>query len=245
MKKISGIILILALTGITCLTIFTLTHKNIRSEEKKTSSKTIEKISTNITKNEMSEIYNVELNNKRRKLKTTYQVTFRDNMASMKLIIYLDGYKILEKDIAANIPANSMETLINNETVANYIQLSESSIEIISSDSEYLLLSIYSNLDNLKEEYYVWNNDGELLIKDLLAYDESKVYTSSEALNFFYDSSRQQLAKVEDNKIYALEEKEEDGLILEEMVYEIKENEVSKEQINIYQNIEIIKNNVN
>ena len=41
--------------------------------------------------------------------------------------------------------------------------------------------------------------------------------------------------KVEDNHIYALEEKEEDNLILEEYIYTIKRDKAEKELINTYE----------
>ena len=96
---------------------------------------------------------------------------------------------------------------------------------------------MYSDIENSKEEYYVWNVNRDSILKNIIVYDESRNYTSTieEPLNMFYDSERQILAKVEDNRIYALEEKEEDNLILEEYIYTIKSDKAQKELVNTYE----------
>ena len=242
MKKASLVILIIFTLGIMTLTIYTLTHQEIKGSQEIRKTKSIEKASSNMTTNELNEIYNIELNGKRHRLKCNYYVTFEDNIATVDLTLYLDGFEILNKELAQNVEAEQIEEIFDSEGEMDYLRIKEENITILKTDEDYLLLNIYSNIDSVKEEYFVWNTNKEPILENILVYDEAINYasTSDEELNIFYDENRQVLAKIEDNEIYALEQKEnEDNLIIEEYLYTIKNNKVDKEKINTYENIEI------
>ena len=240
MKKISLIILLLAITAITTLTVYTLTHQNIEGTEGMVRVKSIEKATSNLTSNELNEIYNLQINGKRHKLKSNYYVTFEDGYANITLTLYLDGFEILNMVVEDKIKAKNIEDIFIEEN--SFPVIEESDIKIINTDQDYLLINIYSDVENIKEEYYVWNVDRETLLENIIVYDESISYTSTteEPLNMFYDSERQVLAKVEDNEIYALEQEQVgEIMILQEYKYTFKNNEVNKELINTYENVTI------
>ena len=107
---------------------------------------------------------------------------------------------------------------------------------------------MYSDIENSKEEYYVWNVNRDSILKNIIVYDESRNYTSTteEPLNMFYDSERQILAKVEDNEIYVLEQEQlEEIIVLQEYKYIIENNKANKELIHTYENINIKQENKN
>lgn len=238
MKKISLAILIIGVISITTLTIYTLTHKQIEDSEKVIKIKSIEKASSNMTEHELSEIYNVELNGKRHRLKSNYRLNFLEDKTELNLTLYLDGFEILQMVVDDDIKAKTIDEVFN-ENENSFPKIEEDSIKIIKEDQDYLLVSIESNT---KEEYFVWNSKGDNLIKNLLVYDESINYisTTEEPLAIFYDEEKQIMAKIEDNEIYALEAKEEkENIIIEEYKYQIKKNKVKKELINTYENITI------
>ena len=60
MKKTCLIILVIALIGITTITIYTLANQEIKGTQEIKKTKSIEKASSNLTENELNEIYNVE-----------------------------------------------------------------------------------------------------------------------------------------------------------------------------------------
>ncbi len=236
MKKISLFVLIIILFGIATLTTYTLMHQDIKEEETIRKVKSIEKATSNMTSNELSEIYNIELDGKRHKLKCVYHVKFAKNEASINLILYLDGFEILNEEIENDFKAKSIEEIFSNDT-NNELTIEESNIKIINSDKDYLLVEVYSNIDSLKGEYFVWNSKRDTILEHVLVYDEALEYSNitEEELNIFYADDKQVLAKIEDNSIYTLEEKEEENLILEEYIYTIKDDKAEKELINTYE----------
>ena len=236
MKKISLFVLIIILFGIATLTTYTLMHQDIKEEETIRKVKSIEKATSNMTSNELSEIYNIELDGKRHKLKWDYHVKFAKNEASINLILYLDGFEILNEEIENDFKAKSIEEIFSNDT-NNELTIEESNIKIINSDKDYLLVEVYSNIDSLKGEYFVWNSKRDTILEHVLVYDEALEYSNitEEELNIFYADDKQVLAKIEDNSIYTLEEKEEENLILEEYIYTIKDDKAEKELINTYE----------
>lgn len=236
MKKVSLFVLIIILFGIVALTTYTLMHQDIKGEETIRKVKSIEKATSNMTSNELSEIYNVELDGKRHKLKCVYHVSFSKNEASINLVLYLDGFEILNEEIEDNFKAKSIEEIFNNDT-NNELTIEESNIKIINSDKDYLLVEVLSNIDSLKGEYFVWNAKRENILEHILVYDETLEYSNitDEEFNIFYADDKQVLAKIDDNSIYALEEKEGENLILEEYIYTIKDNKAKKELINTYE----------
>ena len=237
MKKISLLfILIIVLVGITTLTTYTLMHQDIKGEETIKKIKSIEKATSNMTSNELSEIYNIELDGKRHKLKCVYRVNFEKKEASINLVLYLDGFEILNKEIEDNFKAEKIEEIFNDES-DNELLIKESNLKIINSDKDYLLVEVFSNIDSLKGEYFIWNANRKAILENVLVYDEALEYSNitDEDFDIFYADDKQVLAKIEDNHIYALEEKEEDNLILEEYIYTIKNDKAQKELINTYE----------
>lgn len=241
MKKIWIVILLLVLAGITTLTVYTLTHMDILGSERVIKVKSIEKASTNMTRNELSEIFNIQLNGKRHKLKFNYYVDFEDT-TNINLVVYLDGDVLLEKELITNLKEKEIAEVFNNETV-DELRIKESNLKIMKSeDQDFILVDIYTNLERLKEEYYIWNDEGEILLEGLLAFDNSLDFTYEEDTNIFYDDEQQLLAKIEDNTIYSLELKEqEDMYIFEEYEYKIENDKITKELINTYENIKVKK----
>lgn len=241
MKKIWIVILLLVLAGITTLTVYTLTHMDILGSERVIKVKSIEKASTNMTRNELSEIFNIQLNGKRHKLKFNYYVDFEDT-TNINLVVYLDGDVLLEKELITNLKEKDIAEVFNNETV-DELRIKESNLKIMKSeDQDFILVDIYTNLERLKEEYYIWNDEGEILLEGLLAFDNSLDFTYEEDTNIFYDDEQELLAKIEDNTIYSLELKEqEDMYIFEEYEYKIENDKITKELINTYENIKVKK----
>ena len=241
MKKIWIAILLLVLAGITTLTVYTLTHMDILGSERVIKVKSIEKASTNMTRNELSEIFNIQLNEKRHKLKFNYYVDFEDT-TNINLVVYLDGDVLLEKELITNLKEKEIAEVFNNETV-DELRIKESNLKIMKSeDQDFILVDIYTNLERLKEEYYIWNDEGEILLEGLLAFDNSLDFTYEEDTNIFYDDEQELLAKIEDNTIYSLELKEqEDMYIFEEYEYKIENDKITKELINTYENIKVKK----
>ena len=241
MKKIWIVILLLVLAGITTLTVYTLTHMDILGSERVIKVKSIEKASTNMTRNELSEIFNIQLNGKRHKLKFNYYVDFEDT-TNINLVVYLDGDVLLEKELITNLKEKEIAEVFNNETV-DELRIKESNLKIMKSeDQDFILVDIYTNLERLKEEYYIWNDEGEILLEGLLAFDNSLDFTYEEDTKIFYDDEQELLAKIEDNTIYSLELKEqEDMYIFEEYEYKIENDKITKELINTYENIKVKK----
>ena len=241
MKKIWIAILLLVLAGITTLTVYTLTHMDILGSERVIKVKSIEKASTNMTRNELSEIFNIQLNEKRHKLKFNYYVDFEDT-TNINLVVYLDGDVLLEKELITDLKEKEIAEVFNNETV-DELRIKESNLKIMKSeDQDFILVDIYTNLDHLKEEYYIWSDEGKVLLEDLLVFDNSLDFTYKEDRNIFYDDEQELLAKIEDNTIYSLELKEqEDMYIFEEYEYKIENDKITKELINTYENIKVKK----
>ena len=234
MKKISISILIIALIGISTLTVYTLTHQNVKGDQVIRKVKSIEKATSNMTENELSETYNVELNGKRHRLKCVYLVVFEKKEVKINLTLYLDGFEIYNKDIENNSKAKTIEEVFEENS---NLRIEEANIQIIESDKDYLLIDMITNLKDEKEEYFVWNDKRNVVLENILVYDQTLKYDyETEEENIFYDEEKQVLAKIEDNTIFALEEKEEeDTTILEEYKYTIKNNKAEKELINRYE----------
>ena len=233
MRKVNLIILIIFTTAITTLTIYTLTHKNIEGTQEIIKTKTIEKASSNMTENELSEVFNIELNRKRHRLKSNYRLSNEEEQTSLILTLYLDGFELLSKEILNNIKEDAIDEIFTEEE--NVLLIDEDDIHVIKEDQDYLLVSIDSDIDGLKEEYFVWTVTRKSILDSILVYDE-KIEFASEESNIFYDEEATVLSKVEDNTIYVLEPLEtEEGLVLEEYTYNIKDEEATKELINTYE----------
>ncbi len=234
MKKLSICILIIMLIGITALTTFTLMNQKIEDTQVVKKVKSVEKATSNLTENELNEVYNINLNGKRHRLKCNYLVTFENSSASIYLRLYLDGFEIYTGLVDDDFKANDIDEVFSKEN--NYLTIEEEDIKVLNEDNDYLLVEISSDLDHLKKEYFVWNEKRDPILEHILVLDESIIYESVAEENIFYDEDTQTLAKIEDNEIYSLEEKEEeDTLYLEEYVYKIGKNKYQKELKNTYE----------
>ena len=99
----SFFILIGALTGIIWGTIYILNNNGIEKEEIKKSKKTIEKVTSNENQSNLSEIYNIYLNNEKHKLKLEYQLMTKvDETLGLELFVYFDGKNVLEREVKSN-----------------------------------------------------------------------------------------------------------------------------------------------
>lgn len=233
MRKVSIVIFTVFTIAITALTIYTLTNKKIEGTQEIIKIKTIEKASSNMTEKELSEVFNIELNGKRHRLKSNYRLSNEEEQTSLMLTLYLDGFEILTKEILSNIKEGNIDEIFTEEE--NVLLIDEDDIHVIKEDQDYLLVSIDSDIDGLKEEYFVWTVTRKSILDSILVYDE-KIEFASEESNIFYDEDATVLAKVEDNTIYVLEPLEtEEGLVLEEYTYNIKNEEATKELINTYE----------
>lgn len=239
MKRTSLIILVIALIGITTLTVYTLANQEIKGTQEIKKIKSIEKASSNLTENELNEIYNVELNGKRHRLKSNYRVVLEEEYAKITLTLYLDGFEILTKDIITNLDLKEIEKNFQDQ-INNFETISEENIKIIKTDEDYLAISITSKIEALKEEYFIWTSNGDNLLKNVVIYDEGTKYvsTTEEALDIFYDDEKEIMAKIEDNEIYAIERADvDDAIVLEEKVYTLKKGKVEEKKLNTYENI--------
>lgn len=233
MRKVSIVIFTVFTIAITALTIYTLTNKKIDGTQEIIKIKTIEKASSNMTEKELSEVFNIELNGKRHRLKSNYRLSNEEEQTSLMLTLYLDGFEIVTKEILSNIKEGNIDEIFTEEE--NVLLIDEDDIHVIKEDQDYLLVSIDSDIDGLKEEYFVWTVTRKSILDSILVYDE-KIEFASEESNIFYDEDATVLAKVEDNTIYVLEPLEtEEGLVLEEYTYNIKNEEATKELINTYE----------
>lgn len=233
MRKVSIVIFTVFTIAITALTIYTLTNKKIEGTQEIIKIKTIEKASSNMTEKELSEVFNIELNGKRHRLKSNYRLSNEEEQTSLMLTLYLDGFEIVTKEILSNIKEGNIDEIFTEEE--NVLLIDEDDIHVIKEDQDYLLVSIDSDIDGLKEEYFVWTVTRKSILDSILVYDE-KIEFASEESNIFYDEDATVLAKVEDNTIYVLEPLEtEEGLVLEEYTYNIKNEEATKELINTYE----------
>ena len=245
-KVVCFIILVLAIGSISFLTIYTLNHKEIKKDVKEKVASKIEIVTTNMTTNSLSEIYNVYLNKQRHKLKLEYNIIFNkvDSSATGNLILYIDGGKVIEENVINNIMSSNIDELFNEENVSNYVRIDMNNIEIMKiNDDEYLLVKIgFVNKDKIKEKYYLINENGDIVIKHGLVIRNDEEYllnSDNEELDVFYDPLEQIRVKIEDNNIYALELEEEDKkLVLNEYKYSFDKKKLKKELI---QSIEDVK----
>lgn len=245
MKRTSLIILVIALIGITTLTVYTLANQEIKGTQEIKKIKSIEKASSNLTENELNEIYNVELNGKRHRLKSNYRVVLEEEYAKITLTLYLDGFEILTKDIITNLDLKEIEKNFQ-EQINNFETISEENIKIIKTDEDYLAISITSKIESLKEEYFIWTSNGDNLLKNILIYDEKTTYvsTTDEPLTIFYDDEKEIMAKIEDNELYVIKRSDKDDMVvLEEKLYTFKKGKVHEKHLNTYENITLAEKN--
>lgn len=240
----SVIILIAALTGIVCGTIYILNNNGLKKETKKEIKKTIERITSNVTEANLSEIYNIYLNNEKHKVKMEYQLlTKYDNSLYVLLYIYFDGKKSLEKEVAFPIDVKKINDVFLIEEISNNIKINESSFNILKeNETEYLLVNVGAVDDSIKHYYYIINNNGDIINdKGILVSDTNKDYLMGEhEFNNYYDLDNKTLARIDGNEIFALEEKtEKKKLNLVEYKYYFKDGKLKKDKVAVFEDIKI------
>ena len=77
-KVISFIIGLIAISGILSITIYTLTHKEIRQNIENKKTEILELVNSTYNNHTLSELYNITLNDQRHKLKLEYKFELRD-----------------------------------------------------------------------------------------------------------------------------------------------------------------------
>ncbi len=245
-RVISFIILVVALSAITYFTVYTLNNREVREVVEQKVTEKIELVTSNISNNILSEIYNVYLNGQKHKLKFEYTVTFyNDKLAKADLVVFFDGQSILSNMVARGITATDVKGFFDNINVINYVRLNKSNIQIIDEGKIHcVILKVKYFDDNAKEKYYLLDSDGKMLInKGLLIKDESVSYVNEndEELTIFYDYESQIMAKIEDDTIYALIlSKDKDKF--EEYKYYFVNGKLKKDLLNSYVNIKIREN---
>lgn len=241
----SFFILIGALTGIIWGTIYILNNNGIEKEEIKKSKKTIEKVTSNENQSNLSEIYNIYLNNEKHKLKLEYQLMTKvDETFGLELFVYFDGKNVLEREVF--IPENIIDihTVFLIDEISSNIKINESNFRIINeNDKEFLLIQVGMMIGSTKKYFYIIDNNGDLKNDNgILISDSSKEYLmeNNELFVNYYNYEEKTLAKLDNNDIYALEEKTgKKGLDLIEYKYYLKEGKLVKDKIQIYENIKL------
>lgn len=240
----SFFILVGALTCIIWGTNYILNNNGLKKEEKKETKNTIEKVTTNENETNLTEIYNIYLNKEKHKVKVEYQIMNRSDESLYTLLyLYFDGKKSLEREFISLQEVNTIKEVFKLEETSN-LKINESDFKILKvEDVEYLLVNIGLIEDSFKSYYFLLNNNGDILNdKGILVKNNSKDYLDSDGNSFngYYDVEEKTLAKVLDNEIYALEEKQEKKKVnLIEYKYYFKDGKLKKDKIQVYDNIKI------
>jgi hypothetical protein len=240
----SILILIGALIAIIWGTNYILNNNGLKKQEKKEIKHTIEKVTSNETSNNLSEIYNIYLNNEKHKVKMEYQLLQKsEESLYILLYIYFDGKKSLEMEVASLIENSTIHSVFLNEDIGDNIKISESSFKILKEkDTEYLLVNIGIIDSSTKKYYYIINNNGDIVNnKGILVSDSNKDYLMGEhEFNNYYDLDNKTLAKIDGNEIFALEEKtEKKKLKLIEYKYYFKDGKLKKDKVAVFEDIKI------
>lgn len=240
----SIVILVIGIVGIVWGTIYILNNNGLKKQEKQETKKIIEKVTTNENRTNLSEIYNIYLNNEKHKVKIEYQIMNRsDESLYTILYIYFDGKKSLEKDFVSLQDVATIKELFVLEDSLN-LKITENDFKILKGEeTEYLLVNVGIIDDTYKYYYYLINNNGDIIDdKGILVKNSSKDYLDSEGNSFdgYYNIEEKTLAKVEDNVIYALEEKREKKKInLVEYKYYFKDKKLNKEKVKVYEDLKL------
>lgn len=240
----SILILIGALIAIIWGTNYILNNNGLKKQEKNEVKHTIEKVTSNETSNNLSEIYNIYLNNEKHKVKMEYQLLQKsEESLYILLYIYFDGKKSLEMEVASPIETSTIHSAFLNENIGDNIKISESSFKILKEkDTEYLLVNIGVIDSSIKKYYYIINNNGDIVNnKGILVSDSNKDYLMGEhEFNNYYDLDNKTLARVDGNEIFALEEKtEKKKLKLIEYKYYFKDGKLKKDKVAVFEDIKI------
>lgn len=250
MKKVfCCLFLVIILSGIISLTIYTLKNKGIREVPQTEIKNKIEKVTSNVSNNSLTEMYNVYFNNLKHRVKMEYSVVKEDDIYSLYLVVYFDGKSILTGYVASSKELTTIEEYLNDENIDGFVRLDASNIMLITEqDCEYMVLHVGFFDNVLKEKYFIFDNEGNSLVEPgILVVDLANYFLSSDdqELDIFYDDEYQKLAKIEDNIFYALEPIQKNkNWIINEYKYVFKEGKLEREIINIYENIKLkVKDN--
>lgn len=244
-RKVCLIILVIFILFIAGVTTYALMNREIKDTVTKTNKKDIELVNESVNKEEATILFNVYLNDVRHKFKISYDIEKDEKKDSLKINVYFDGRKILNKVVIADLKVNDLNKIWSDKTYQILKKGVNNLKRIVSEDSEFLLFEISSINSSTTLEYFVLNSEGSLLDKKgILARDSKKIYESENEsdLNIFYDDAYL-MAKIDGDTIYALVEKVENKkLVIEEYKYKIKENQFEKELIMTYNNVLLKKN---
>ena len=207
----------------------------------------ITRYNSNYNDNLLLELYNVYLNKQRHKVKFEYKVELpKDSTTgSLELVVYFDGGSVLHEEIAKNIeliePDAQLAFQIDN---VNTVRLDINDLKIITfEDKEYILLEVRYFDQFLRSKYYLFNDNGDLLINNgSVIKDQSVHYVdqNGEELNIFYDLEEQVMAKYQDGEFYVLEVNQNNNKIdIIECKYYFNDKEFVREEINTYNNTKV------
>lgn len=245
----SFLILVGALTGIILGTNYILNNNGLKKIEKKETKHTIEKITSNENKTNLTEIYNIYLNKEKHKVKIEYQIMNRsDGSLFTILYIYFDGKKSLEREFIALQDVTTIKEVFAFEESLN-VKIDDSDFKILKEEEkEYLLINVGLIEEFTRNYYFIINDNGDIVDdKGILVNNRAYNYlmNSGEEFSNYYDNDNKTLAKIDSNYIYALEEKQDKKkLNLVEYKYYLKNGKLKKEEIQVYEDIKLDKKDI-
>ncbi|MDE5540035.1 MAG: hypothetical protein K2J20_06070, partial [Bacilli bacterium] len=122
MKRfLSLVLLVVVVSGIISMTTYTLNNKGIREEPNKTVKNKIEKITSNISNDTLTEVFNVYVGGLKYKLKLDYNVVNEDDIYSLYLVAYFDGKSILSGYVANSLELTNIEEFKEDEYISKYV----------------------------------------------------------------------------------------------------------------------------
>lgn len=253
MRKIinwcSFVLLIVVVSAIWWITSYTLKNKGIREEVENKVFKNIENISSNMTSNTLTEIFNIYLNDEKHKIKFDYHVSINEEKVSINLVAYFDGKSVIDENVLIMNKSEELrkiDDVFSNENVSDFVRLKEKNLKIVDFDGiQYLVVDLGYFNTFYKEKYFIINKEANVLTENgILVRDDAAVYSSKEEkdLKIFYDNDKQVLAKIQDGYIYALVPIENGDMFdIKEYKYTIREGILEEELINTYVDISKIK----
>lgn len=229
MKKILFIFLILIVSLLMACTIYILVTPSVNVEKPKDINKKNAKVSEAVHDEEIEMLFNIYLNERRHRFKWVYRSIKNEDKMAINTEIYLDGHQIFKENVADNLKIEKFSELWKNEEMYSLFSREISSFSVIRSDNQdYLVFYLTTVNESEKEIFYVMNSNGTILNKEgIIKKDSSK----KENAKYFYEGEN--LAKIEDNKIYYLLENGENKVI-EEYELTIKDERLEEKLINTY-----------
>lgn len=239
-------VLFLVLIGIIWGTIYVLNHKGIREKVENKPKVAIERVTSNQNKTNLSEIYNIYLNQERHKVKIEYQLVKKSEEKSiLVLYLYFDGKKVLEKEVVNTILFDDLKELFLDPTIYQYVRIDTKNFQLLKlEEKDYLLITFGSVSDDCQEYYYLINNDGDAVKKNgFLIFDSSKDYVDQDgtSLTIYYGNQEEKrIGKLENQMFYVWEEKKvKKELQLIEYKYYLKNGKLEKEKVQIIKDVKL------